>query len=159
LGRIDVHLPFITLVLSSHRECRLLLAGKTEVERSLGSIALDTAGTGGGAAIGAKLGALIGTGIVPGLGTAIGGIDGALAGAVTGRLTTHRLRRASLMAAVQAYNDAHARLSTQVTLAEGQTQYQYAAAVEFEEVALAKRGRIGPAADRPTRGLEPCSLG
>ena len=99
LGHVDVHLPIITLILSCYREGRLLLNDKTEFDRSLCNIALDVAGTGGGAALGAKFGALVGTGLAPGVGTAVGGVLGALVGAIAGRLATNRIRRASLQAA------------------------------------------------------------
>jgi len=91
-GNIELHIPLITLTLSSFREGKLLLNKHTDIATSMKNIGLDVAGTGIGGFVGAKAGAAIGTAIAPGLGTAIGVVVGGIAGAIGGRLISNRVK-------------------------------------------------------------------
>lgn len=98
-GVSGAHVPVITLMLSVHREARLLKAGMTSVDIAVKNVALDIAGTGGGAfagaAAGATTGSIIGS-VVPLVGTAVGagvgGVVGAVYGAFKGRETTNEIK-------------------------------------------------------------------
>ena len=133
LGHVDAHLPVITLLISSFREAKLLLNGRTEFDRSLKHIALDVAGTGVGAAVGAKAGALVGSVLLPGVGTVIGGIAGAICGAIFGRRCSNTVKRAPLIATKAAYERAHWQLQTRLVAEEHAVKATYAAAVRTEE--------------------------
>lgn len=108
------HFPWITLALSTVRELRLLNDGKTEVERSLKNVALDTGGTAVGALAGAKAGALVGSFFGP-IGTTVGAVLGGIGGAIGGRQITNAVKRKPLENACAHHNASYERMQKDIT--------------------------------------------
>lgn len=132
------HVPIVTIALSSFREFRLLSNDKTDVTSSLKNIALDVAGTGGGAAVGGKAGVAIGTAIAPGIGSLIGGIVGGVIGAVTGRFATNKVKMVPLKNAIDAYEQGYSKMQTETEEKSKSTlrlitQFANEKRVEFKE--------------------------
>lgn len=106
-GVSSAHFPVITMLVSLHREVRLLEHHKTSFDIAAKNLVLDVAGTGGGAAAGAaagmatgtKIGLVAGT-VLPGLGhavgagagAAIGAVAGAIGGAMAGRAGSNKIK-------------------------------------------------------------------
>jgi gas vesicle protein len=90
-GKVDIHWPWVTTVLSTVREIKLLDKNYTSFGDSIKNISLDVAGTGIGAAAGAKAGALAGLIFGP-IGAAIGGVVGAVAGGMGGRMISNEYK-------------------------------------------------------------------
>lgn len=99
---ISGHVPVVTIALSSVREIQLLSDDKTNYLTSLKNIALDAAGTGGGALVGAKAGAIAGSVFGP-IGTIVGGIIGSIGGAMGGRAITNNIKIQPLKNAIAEY--------------------------------------------------------
>lgn len=100
------HFPFVTLLITSAREGKLLLDGKTSADRALGHVALDTGATAAGGFAGAKAGAALGTVIAPGIGTAVGGLLGTIFGAMGGRKIATDIKHKPLREAAADYGKA-----------------------------------------------------
>jgi hypothetical protein len=86
-----IHLPIVTLLLSTYREGKLLWNERTTIEKALKHIAVDVGSVGAGAFLGAKAGALIGS-IAGPVGAAIGGFIGGVGGAISGKLAANAVR-------------------------------------------------------------------
>lgn len=91
------HFPWVSLLFSAQRELRLLSEDRTNIERSLEHLALDTAGVW----VGAKTGAAVGSVFGP-----LGALGGAILGAITGKSVTNDVKQAPLRRAQQAYDAA-----------------------------------------------------
>jgi hypothetical protein len=100
---VSAHLPFVTALISIHREITLLERDETSIDHSLKNVALDVTGTGVGSAAGAKVGAIIGSFFGPGPGTAIGAAAGAVVGAIAGRTLSNQVKTAGLREAQAAF--------------------------------------------------------
>ena len=94
------HFPWLSLLVSAHREVRLLANERTDIERSIKHLALDTAGVWAGAKAGAVVGGFLGP---------LGMLGGAVLGAIAGREVTNDIKRAPLRRAIQAYEAASER--------------------------------------------------
>jgi hypothetical protein len=95
------HFPFARMITSMIREGSLLFDERISVQRALGNVAIDTAGTGVGALAGGKAGAMIGTAFGGPVGTAVGALLGAVAGSIAGSFGAHAVRHRKLTAAVE----------------------------------------------------------
>ncbi len=84
-----VKIPVVTIALSSWREFKLIMDGRTTLERALRSVVVDTFGVGSGMLGGVKLGALAGSWAGP-IGAGIGAFI--LGGALLGRKVSHAYR-------------------------------------------------------------------
>jgi hypothetical protein len=90
----QVHVPFITIGVSSYFEIRLLMQGHTTFQRAITNVTIDAVGVAAGAAIGAKSGMAIGViGHAPGM--AIGAIIGTVAGAWAGKFGAKAVKAAA----------------------------------------------------------------
>lgn len=93
IDAFSIHLPIITMLVSSVREGGLLLRGDTDPATAAKHVLMDAAGVGGGAAVGKMLAAAaIGSATGP-AGAAIGGAIGAILGGVFGRKITNLFKR------------------------------------------------------------------
>lgn len=94
-GNIDLHIPYITLALSTLREFDLLASGNTSLADSAKNVSLDVAGIGGGGAVGAKVGGFLGM-IGGPIGAAVGAIAGGVVGAIMGRKVTNHVKESKI---------------------------------------------------------------
>lgn len=108
---ISGHVPVVTIALSSVREIQLLSNDKTNYLTSLKNIALDAAGTGGGALIGAKAGAIAGSLFGP-IGTIVGSIFGSIGGAMGGRTITNNIKIRPLKNAIAEYESQYSLMKS-----------------------------------------------
>jgi len=101
-GNVDAHFPYITALISATREISIIRKGHTTLETSVKNVALDLAGTGGGALVGAKGGALAGSIFGP-IGAAVGAIGGAFLGGLFGRKFTDDIKMKKFKEAGEKY--------------------------------------------------------
>lgn len=143
------HFPWVTALLSVHREMALLAGNTTTAGRALENVGLDVAGTGIGAWGGGHVGAVVGTAIFPGVGTAFGGLVGAIAGAVFLRHRTNKFKARHLHAAEEQYQQAldkwHAETAEAATRAVAQVHItaEEARTRYIEEIGAAPRLEAG----------------
>jgi hypothetical protein len=132
-----MHVPWVTLAVSSFREGRLLFEGSTDLARAAKNIAVDTAAVGGGGFLGAKAGAAVGSLIAPGLGTLIGGLVGGIGGAIVGRSAANAIKRAPLDEAKAALQSAreHYKEAEGAAMAHAETSWQTAEREEQKRLA------------------------
>jgi hypothetical protein len=90
----QVHVPFITIGVSSYLELRLLMQGHTTFQRAVANVAIDAVGVAAGAAVGAKSGAALGA-IANAPGIAAGAILGGIVGAFVGKFGATALKAAA----------------------------------------------------------------
>ena len=105
LDTAPIHIPFITLALSSLKEGSLLLANKTDIKTAGSHVLYDTSSVGIGGAAGAKIGALIGGTLGP-AGAGIGLVLGGVFGAVSGRFLAGKIKYSGLEKKREVYNSA-----------------------------------------------------
>ncbi len=117
------HIPIITIIKSGIRELDLLADEKTEFETSLKNLALDAAGTGGGALLGAKAGFVAGS-FFPGIGNIVGGAIGAIFGAMGGRYLTNTIKEIPLQTAIENYTNSFEVMSNDLTAFLSQSTYE-----------------------------------
>ena len=86
----ELKIPFITAIVSSFREIKLLKDNNTTLKSALKHISLDIGGVGGGSALGGVAGS-----VIPGIGTLFGFIGGAFLGRkFSNNIKVKRLKRA-----------------------------------------------------------------
>ena len=98
----DFDFPWVTFVMSTFREFRLLLCEKTNLERALQHIGVDVAAVGLGGFSGAKIGAFIGSILGP-IGAGVCGLLGSIIGAVGGKVCANAFRYGSFNQAKAEY--------------------------------------------------------
>jgi F0F1-type ATP synthase membrane subunit b/b' len=86
-----IHVPVVTLLLSTYREGLLLWNDRTTIEKALKHIAVDVGSVAASAFLGAKAGALIGS-IAGPIGAAFVGFLGAVGGAISGKVAANAMR-------------------------------------------------------------------
>jgi hypothetical protein len=142
------HIPGLSFlaaaVRSGYKEGSLLLDGKTDIQRALKNLALDTAGKGGGGMLGGMAGAKVGAavdaatlGATMGLGTLIGMAVGAFGGAMAGGQIATNVRLQPLRDAQEALKAALGRLEEAVAgeraaSSERLRQVEHRASARFE---------------------------
>lgn len=100
------HVPIVTLALSTVREGKRLLEGRTDIFEACGNIFTDVTFVGGGGWLGSKLGVVIGGAVLGPFGAAVVGILGAIAGAAFGRTMANGIRTAPFELAKKQLNEA-----------------------------------------------------
>jgi len=95
LDAASIHIPFITLALSSVKEGSLMLAKKTDIKTAGKHVLYDTASVGLGGAAGAKMGTLAGSFLGP-VGAGVGLVLGGIAGALGGKMLARKIKRSGL---------------------------------------------------------------
>lgn len=99
MGDFDIHIPLVTLALSSARHFKPVFHGTSDIGTAVKYTVADTAGVGFGGATGAKAGALIGAfGGPPG--AAIGAILGEIVGVMGGKYLAKSFKETALREAL-----------------------------------------------------------
>lgn len=106
LDGVHGHVPWVTAVLSVHRELSLLATNATTADRAVENIGLDLIGSGAGGWGGAHIGAMIGAIVFPGAGAAVGAMVGAVAGAMFLRWRSNAFKARRLRATEELYQQA-----------------------------------------------------
>ncbi len=123
-GAAGAHIPIATLLLSAHREARLLVGGNIDAIDAVKNLAVDVGGVMGGAAIGHGVGmaagAVLGAHFPPAAAHAVvfGGEVGRIAGAIVGKELASGTRNKPFKDAKKRYEQAHKEMAAATTRAE-----------------------------------------
>lgn len=138
----DIHIPLVTVAVSSYREVKLLISGSTTLLRASCNVGIDTAGVGTGMFAGAKAGALGGSLFGP-PGAAFGGFIGAVAGGIGGKIAATGLRQAPFKKAKEKFEHASARVEQEMQTAISESEKKVRELqTSFEAESAVQRGLI-----------------
>lgn len=136
-GHIPFRMPWFTICLSSVREARLLLTGKTTIANSAKNIGIDAVGIKGGAVFGAKCGASVGA-FAGVFGVITCGIAGTILGVLGGKRLAAMVKCIPLKKAKARYDDTRKACAKKADEAEARARAEYDTLINDHQARLAK---------------------